>query len=298
MSDQNGSDGGIESVRLTDKIDVIALDGTDYPDAAVKRHSTVSVSVLQDALELVDTLGWETVDIITAHPDSDDLRVVALQPPSDSPLAGEQAAITVAPLTETGREKAASEDFGVEEFDGDLVTDGGTPSMDIGRATKPNTSDDDTTTTQVDLGGESLYAHYDRLHNTREDGERLLLLECPFCGKDWRDAYECGHHDHDDVKAHLEGHRHDQFFEVQPPYDTGRYAAESPNRRLVTDGGHPFDEIDRDGERIGEGWPNSRPQDGHTRRDTRLKRHADWQAGVLVGLACAALIGLLWRLLR
>ena len=62
---------------------------------------------------------------------------------------------------------------------------------------------------------------------------------------------------------------------------------------LVTDGGQPRD-FPRDGRR----WPNSRPQGGRTRRDSRLKRHADWQAGVLVGLACAALIGLLWRLLR
>ena len=119
------TDGGLNFTQVTDKAGVVAIDGTDYPEDDVKRHSTVSVSVLQDALELVDTLGWETVDIITAHPDSDDLRVVALQPPSDSPLAGEQAAITVAPLTETGREKAASEDFEAEEFDGDLVTDGG-----------------------------------------------------------------------------------------------------------------------------------------------------------------------------
>ena len=62
---------------------------------------------------------------------------------------------------------------------------------------------------------------------------------------------------------------------------------------VESDGGQPRD-FPRDGRR----WPNSRPQGGRTRRDSRLKRHADWQAGVLVGLACAALIGLLWRLLR
>jgi hypothetical protein len=71
---------------------------------------------------------------------------------------------------------------------------------------------------------------------------------------------------------------------------------ESDETELVTDGGQPRD-FPSDAERIGEGWPNH-PEAGHTRRDSRLKRHKDWQAGVLVGLACAALIGLLWRLLR
>ena len=217
------TDGGIESVRLTDKTDVIALDGTDYPDAAVERHSTVSVSVLQNALELVDTLGWETIDIITAHPNSDDLRVVALQPPSDSPLAGDQAAITVAPLTETGREKAASEDFEAEEFDGDLVTDGG------------------------------------------EDFP-------------WTPA--------DDIKT--KDHPFDQLADDE---------AEQARREMA---------FNHDGGPIGREFTAGQPDGGLAsgstdRRDGRLRRHhrhEDWQAGVLVGLACAALIGLLWRLLR
>ena len=69
------------------------------------------------------------------------------------------------------------------------------------------------------------------------------------------------------------------------------------NRRIVTDGGQPRD-FPSDGERIGEQWPNTHPHGGHTRRTRRLKRHKDWQAGVLVGLLSATLIGLLWRLLR
>ena len=32
----------------------------------------------------------------------------------------------------------------------------------------------------------------------------LLLVACPLCGEDWRDDYERGEHDHDDVKDHFE----------------------------------------------------------------------------------------------
>ena len=37
-----------------------------------------------------------------------------------------------------------------------------------------------------------------------DDKEYLLLVVCPLCGKDWRDDYEQGEHDHDAVKAHFE----------------------------------------------------------------------------------------------
>ena len=74
--------------------------------------------------------------------------------------------------------------------------------------------------------------------------------------------------------------------------------SDDSQQRLVPDGGHPFDDIDRDGERIGEGWPTSRPQDGHTRRTHRLKRHADWQAGVIVGWLSAALAAAVWAVIR
>jgi len=32
----------------------------------------------------------------------------------------------------------------------------------------------------------------------------LLLVVCPLCGDDWRDEYQQGEHDHDDVKAHFQ----------------------------------------------------------------------------------------------
>ena len=148
---------------------------------------------------------------------------------------------------------------------------------------------------QVDLGGETVGDEHDRLVNTRDDGERLLLVECPLCGADWRAAFEAGRWDHDDVKAHLRDHDHERFFETTS-VDPERRPSGDGQQRLVPDGGQPRD-FPTDGELIGEGWP-SHPQRDHTRRTHRLKRHKDWQAGVLVGLFSAAIAGLLWRLLR
>ena len=149
---------------------------------------------------------------------------------------------------------------------------------------------------QVDLGGETVGDEYDGLVNTRDDGERLLLVECPLCGADWRAEYAAGRWDHDDVKAHLRGHDHSRFFETTS-VDPKRQPRGDGQQRLVPDGGHPFDDIDRDGERIGEQWP-THPQDGHSRRDSRLKRHADWQAGVIVGWLSAALAAVVWAVIR
>jgi hypothetical protein len=106
MSD---SEDGFETARLTDKANIIALDASNYPEDRVTRHTTVSRSVLEQSLDLMNSLGWETIDIITADPVDDELPLLALQPPGDTLLAGEQAAITVAPKTEYGRKKAATD---------------------------------------------------------------------------------------------------------------------------------------------------------------------------------------------
>jgi len=82
-----------------------------------------------------------------------------------------------------------------------------------------------------------------------------------------------------------------------PREDSSRFS-EPDATEIATDGGHPFDDIDRDGERIGEQWPNTHPQDGHTRRTHRLTRHADWQAGVIVGWLSAALAAVVWAVIR
>lgn len=38
---------------------------------------------------------------------------------------------------------------------------------------------------------------------TDSKGDRLLLVECPFCGADWRAAYEHGNHSLGDVETHI-----------------------------------------------------------------------------------------------
>ena len=81
-----------------------------------------------------------------------------------------------------------------------------------------------------------------------------------------------------------------------PREDSSRFS-EPDATEIATDGGQPRD-FPTDGERIGEQWPNSRPQDGHTRRTHRLTRHADWQAGVIVGWLSAALAAVVWAVIR
>ena len=90
---------------------------------------------------------------------------------------------------------------------------------------------------QVDLGGETVGDEHDGLVNTRDDGERLLLVECPLCGADWRAAFEAGRWDHDDVKTHLRGHDHERFFETTS-VEPERQPRGDGQQRLVPDGGH------------------------------------------------------------
>ena len=33
---------------------------------------------------------------------------------------------------------------------------------------------------------------------------RPILVECPFCGEDWREEFDEGRHDERDVRAHLD----------------------------------------------------------------------------------------------
>jgi len=61
---------------------------------------------------------------------------------------------------------------------------------------------------------------------------------------------------------------------------------------------HPFDRLDNHPDsRIGGRW-DGHPSQPHTRRQQRIERQADWQAGVLVGLASAALMAVVWGVLR
>ena len=51
---------------------------------------------------------------------------------------------------------------------------------------------------------------------------RPILVECPFCGLDWRDAFDEGQHDETDVRAHLdEEHDGSEISVDYPAVDVG-----------------------------------------------------------------------------
>ncbi len=85
----------------------MAADATDYPSIGETDHGTsVSVSNLRQALDLLETLGWQTVDIGVADPEYADADhpLLVIEPPHGGVFASsEQAAITVAPVTDKGR---------------------------------------------------------------------------------------------------------------------------------------------------------------------------------------------------
>ena len=188
------TDGGeeitdINPTRITDKADLVALDGTEYPDEDVTRHTTVSVSVLQQSLELLDQLGWETIDIGTVAPVGCNLPLLAIQPPSDTLLAGEQAAITVAPMTEKGREKAKRHDDSEEN---DIVTDGGQPADDEpDNYIDPTAGGEDYTKIRVSVSDNELESLANGFGTTREwttdNGETIAVFVDPKreADKDW-----------------------------------------------------------------------------------------------------------------
>lgn len=96
-----------EPTRLTDKVGIIGIDATDYGELE-EQQTTVAVDLLRQALDLIDTLGWEQVDVLTVEPttdDPDDQPMVILRPPHSAlfgPADG-QAGIAVTPRTEQGR---------------------------------------------------------------------------------------------------------------------------------------------------------------------------------------------------
>jgi len=54
-------------------------------------------------LELLDTLGWDQVDVCTVESEQTDYPMLLLRPPTDSIFGGEQAGIALTPKTEKGR---------------------------------------------------------------------------------------------------------------------------------------------------------------------------------------------------
>lgn len=95
-----------DETRLTDKVGVIGIDATDYDDLE-NHQTTVSVSLLRQGLDLIDTLGWDQVDVITVDPmdDKADYPMLILRPPSDALFGPDgQAGIAITPKTEQGRD--------------------------------------------------------------------------------------------------------------------------------------------------------------------------------------------------
>jgi len=88
--------------QLTDKAEVVGLDTTDYGDDRIEVVSRLSVATLKLQLELLDTLGWETVDVLAVKPKEGQVTehsVVAFRPPADGWLT-DQAAVAAAPKSQ------------------------------------------------------------------------------------------------------------------------------------------------------------------------------------------------------
>jgi len=93
-----------ESVRLTDKVGIVGLDGTDYGEYE-KHQTTINTDILKQGIELLETLGWEQVDVctVTTPNEQTDYPMLMLKPPHESLFSGDQAGIAITPRTEKGR---------------------------------------------------------------------------------------------------------------------------------------------------------------------------------------------------
>ena len=94
-----------EPVRITDKVGVLGIDATDYGDRET-HQTTINTELLADAADIIATLGWDQVDVITVESsESADNPMLVLRPPHESVCGGEQAGIAITPRTEKGRNK-------------------------------------------------------------------------------------------------------------------------------------------------------------------------------------------------
>lgn len=97
------SDSGMnisDAVKLTDRANMVGIADADLPE----RTACFPVDRLQTALELVDTLGWETVDLYTVESSCSDPHEALALRPVGSGWSPPQPAVVVAPFTEDGRE--------------------------------------------------------------------------------------------------------------------------------------------------------------------------------------------------
>jgi hypothetical protein len=90
----------MSGARITDRLDVVGLDGTEYDEENVERLTTVKGTFLEQATDVLGALGWDDVDVsVVQKPDKPDVNpMLAIEPSTDgSVLADKQAAIVIAP---------------------------------------------------------------------------------------------------------------------------------------------------------------------------------------------------------
>lgn len=95
----------MKPTRVTDNVGLVGIDASEYPDEQTEHVTTVATDILQDGIDILDTLGWSEVDVCFVEPSDDDADypMLMLRPPRKSLFGEEQAAICVAPRTESSR---------------------------------------------------------------------------------------------------------------------------------------------------------------------------------------------------
>ena len=90
---------------LTDNVGLIGVG--DFPESEGEEFATaVSVGALKEAVELLETLGYADVDLRLAGHDREgaDHPLLMLRPTPGAIYADDNAAVTVCPKTEKGRQ--------------------------------------------------------------------------------------------------------------------------------------------------------------------------------------------------
>lgn len=87
----------MNQIRLTDQLDIVGIDSLDAGDWDSEKTTTVNASLLQQAVDVVEALGWDTVDVCAVAPDGGGKPLLVVQPAGDGIMADNQAGVLVAP---------------------------------------------------------------------------------------------------------------------------------------------------------------------------------------------------------
>lgn len=90
-----------ESNRLSDPVGVIALDATEYPQE--EHVTTIDVGLLKDSMELLETLGWDKIDvnIVPSHDEPEKNPMLMFRTPQDPFFASENTGVAIAPKVDS-----------------------------------------------------------------------------------------------------------------------------------------------------------------------------------------------------